>query len=693
MDEERLAFQHRAAPETQFERWFLRRISRRKYWYAEVGRPMSCFPPCSPWCDCVNDICVESPPSINAVRFRTPDGRYLQAATPGGGLLLASNVGSAGPTETFRFVPPTAFPFRSGDAIELDLCNTNFDPLGLRVRVDHNVVALPPRRKTDRLVTYEVGGPGARVLVSGPFSAGYPAYPGDDPAERIFSIVKMAGGAAVAAGTPINSGDQVVLRINSNRGKTFFFRVTAGQSGAEVHGDGTAPGQAGAVFIAEFNEVRSRLGWRPPSPIKCQVCAEVTAIVTRAPAGNPPIPGATIVAQVPNNPFQGITGANGRTTLVDTANRRCIPEGSVLVQASANRHQTKTVNVAVPDAGAIEVRIQLDCTQVKGKVVDSAGSAVPGVAVYLRDANRNILLDENGNPFRTTTAADGSFVFNCVPHGFVQVWTTADPSQVQNTRVIGPEGWTNVTIVIQAPTCGNLIGRVTDADTGQPIAGATVTESGGAQTTTNANGEFRFECVRPAGNNTVFARAPGYTEEFEVGVVPATGNSNPVNIKLHRISILELQIRLDWGLQPSDLDSHLSGPDPAGGRFHCFFVTRAPVPFVELDVDDITALGPETISIRRTPPNAAGVFVAGDYHYWVHNFTTTTFAGSNASVTVSAVDAQGNLSQIARFDVVNAAGDPADDLWHVVNLTIDANGNLVRNDVQTFQAGNSGTVL
>jgi hypothetical protein len=610
--------------------------------------------------------------------------------------------------ETFLFVPPAVWPLSSGNPISLDVCNGNWDPSGLLVRVDHNVKTFPPKRKTDRLVSYEIGGANARVYVSGPFPAGYPAYKGDDPAEWTFDIVKMVGGGAANPGTPINSGDQVSLRINSNYGQTFFFRVTGGQSGAEVHGDGTALGQAGTVFTAEFNEARSGLGWRP-SVIKCQSCAVVTAKVTRAGTGNA-IGGATVVAQVQNHSFSGTTGTDGRATLVafvDGANRNCIPDGNVNLVASANRHQTKTVPVTVPDTGSIEVPIQLDCTQVRGKVVDTSGNALPGVTVYLRDQSNppKIILDENGNPYKTTTAADGSFVFNCVPHEYVQVWTTAAPTQTQHTNVVPPEGWTNVTIVVQT-TCGNLVGKVTDADTGQAIAGATVTESGGRQTTTDANGCFTFTCVKPAGSTEVIASAPGYSEDFVTATVPATGNfdcqnlpPNPVNIKLSRIAVMAFQIRLDWGTQPSDLDSHLSGPNPAGGRFHLFYANRGqpPVPFVELDLDDTTALGPETITIRRSPATAAGVFVAGDYHYWVHNYSAkydpaATFVGSGAAVSVSAVDAQGNLSQIGRYEVVNATGTE-DDLWHVVDLTIDANGNVALNVVQTFQPGDQNTVL
>ena len=70
---------------------------------------------------------------------------------------------------------------------------------------------------------------------------------------------------------------------------------------------------------------------------------------------------------------------------------------------------------------------------------------------------------------------------------------------------------------------------------------------------------------------------------------------------------------------------------------------------------------------------------------------------SGATVTFAeaievASDALGNLSQIGRFDVVNATG-PEDDLWHVVDLTIDANGNVVPLVVQTFQPGDQNAVL
>jgi hypothetical protein len=627
--------------------------------------------------------------SINAIRLRTPDGRYLQAANGGGGGLFAVNVTAPSIWETFLFVPPAAWPLVSGSQVAFDVSNANWDPAGLRVRVDHRTVVLPHSGKCDRLVTYEVGGPGTSVWVSGPFPPGYPGYPGDDPAERIFSLDKLIGGVPAPAGTPINSGDSVHVRISSNRGNTYFFRVADGSSGAGVGGDGVDSRDPAIVFVAEFNEVRPGLGWRP-APVQCQTCAAVTALVTRAADGTP-IAGATAVAQVPGHPYQGTTGANGQAALLDSSNRNCVPAGGVTVQASADRYQDKSVSVQVPGSGAIQVAIALDCTQVAGKVVDAAGNGIPGQVVMLRDANRNVLLDENGNPFVTNTAGDGSFVFNCVSHGYVQVWTLADPSQLNHTSTIGPPGWTNVVIVIQQATCGNLVGQVIDASTLGPISGAQVTESGGRQTPTGTNGDFQFVCVRPAGPNTVWATDPPiYQPGSALGVVPSAGNSAPVIIKLNRAAaIVAIQIRLAWGVQPSDLDSHLSGPDQAGGRFHCFWVDKTPVPYVVLDHDVTTGSGPETITISQ----AVGQFVAGDYHYWVHNYTATTFAGSDASVSVATVDAQGVLTQIAHYDVTAATGDPTLGLWHVVDFSLDVLGTVVRTDVQAFQAGNSATVL
>ena len=482
----------------------------------------------------------------------------------------------------------------------------------------------------------------------------------------------------------INSGDSVSLRINSNLGKTFFFRVAGGQDGADIFGDGTAAGQAGTTFIVEFVEVRSGLG----------VCGKVDGTVTRA-AGGQAIQGALVEALnvVGNRSYNVITDSNGTYTLTNPVEGTCLPAGNIKVRASANRFKTKTIDpVVVPAGGSVNVPIQLDCTQVKVNVVDSANLGIAGVMVMLLDTSGNLLRDLNGQNYIGNTGLDGSVTFSCVPHGNVKVQTTADPNQ-QPQFSVPPEG-TTVTIQVQN-TCGNLIGKVvTDPITQTGIPNATVTVVGTSlQTTTDANGNFRFNCIRPAGQKTVVASAPACVFNTATANVPTSGDSQPVVISLNCSAVVvdKIVAILQWAAQPTDLDAHLSGPDEQGGRFHLFFANRTqpPVPYASLDTDNTTSFGPETLTISKS----AGAFVAGDYHVWVHNYIGSTFAGSSAVVTVLRLDPQGVPTQLTRQEVQFATGDQADDLWHVVDLNVGAGGSVAVTVVQTLLPGNSSTVL
>ncbi len=92
------------------------------------------------------------------------------------------------------------------------------------------------------------------------------------------------------------------------------------------------------------------------------------------------------------------------------------------------------------------------------------------------------------------------------------------------------------------------------------------------------------------------------------------------------------------------------------------------MPHASLDVDDVTWAGPETISVIRVGLGPA--FVPGDYHYWVHNFTVSPeFDTSGAHVTITKCGVQ-----VADYLVGGASGNGADDLWHVVNFTLAAQG-------------------
>jgi uncharacterized protein YfaP (DUF2135 family)/Arc/MetJ-type ribon-helix-helix transcriptional regulator len=392
-----------------------------------------------------------------------------------------------------------------------------------------------------------------------------------------------------------------------------------------------------------------------------------------------------------NRSYNATTDNNGTYTLTNPAEGTCIPAGNIKVRASANRFRTKTIDpVVIPAGGSVNVPIQLDCTQVKVNVVGSANLGIAGVPVILLDTSGTLLVDLNGQPYIANTGLDGSVTFDCVPHGDAKAQTTADPSQQPQFNV--PPAGATVTIAVQN-TCGNLIGKVvTDIVSGIPNATVTIVGTS-LQTTTDGNGDFQFNCVRPAGQKTVLATAPACGSNIGTANVPASGNWQQVVITLNcnAVVVNSIVIVLQWGMQPSDLDAHLSGPDGQGGRFHLFFANRTqpPVPYANLDTDDMNSLGPEKLTISQL----AGAFVAGDYHVWVHNYTRSTFAGSSAVVTVLRMDPQNAPTQLIRQEVQFATGDPADDLWHVVNLNVGAGGGVAITVVQTLQPGNSGAEL
>ena len=235
-----------------------------------------------------------------------------------------------------------------------------------------------------------------------------------------------------------------------------------------------------------------------------------------------------------------------------------------------------------------------------------------------------------------------------------------------------------------------LSGVVTNALTGQPIAGATVQVDGtSVSAITGSDGRFTLAGV-PAGQRVLRVSAPGFATATRT-ITVVEGTNPEILIALAPVSATgDITIVLTWGAEPRDLDSHLSGPNRTGGRFHVYFADSqapSPSPYATLDRDDVTSFGPETVRITRDP--TTGQFVAGEYRYWVHNFSgSPEFNVSNARVNVFK-----GSDQLAEFDVANASGDPSLDVWRVANLTVDASGNVSITPVQQFTSGEAQTIF
>jgi hypothetical protein len=247
----------------------------------------------------------------------------------------------------------------------------------------------------------------------------------------------------------------------------------------------------------------------------------------------------------------------------------------------------------------------------------------------------------------------------------------------------------------QETGAGIVEGQVVDATTGGPIPGALVEVLGtGLSAIADGSGNFFLNNV-PAGDRMLQASATGYlTGTASVTVIDASTVFK--QIALSPITSSEITAVLTWGATPPDLDLHASGPDGSGGRFHAAWFDKTPVPHVQLDIDDVSSYGPETMAFKIRA-DLGGVFVAGTYRVWVHDYTnrfgTPVWDVSGAEVAFNGLGGQLADYLVSTAVAANGGTVQADwDLWRVFQFDLDAAGGISNVVVfQDFVSGDTGT--
>lgn len=137
-------------------------------------------------------------------------------------------------------------------------------------------------------------------------------------------------------------------------------------------------------------------------------------------------------------------------------------------------------------------------------------------------------------------------------------------------------------------------------------------------------------------------------------------------------------VKLTWGENPRDLDTHFYGPsDNAGDTFHLYFgdkdITIGDT-HIYLDVDDTSSFGPEVLTIPAFP-------FAGRYQYIVKKY-----AGSS-DILESPTRVELNLeSQIRIFSPPQGE---ATSYWHVFDFVVDENGEVTIDAINAWIDYNS----
>jgi pimeloyl-ACP methyl ester carboxylesterase len=321
-------------------------------------------------------------------------------------------------------------------------------------------------------------------------------------------------------------------------------------------------------------------------------------------------------------------------------------------------------------------------------VVTKAPVAAARISVLRNGIEVGTALTNNVGTYKIPLLAGTDYTVKISKSGYLT-------APIQNVEVVAQETRTLETLLLIDNTQtgnGGISGSITDAFTGNGVPNATLNLRSGsnvrsgmivATSATDSNGLYQFTNL-PIGYYTAEVMKSGFiTGYFSVySVTGIYGNNQKFSISPTLLAS-EIRIVLTWGLSPSDLDSHLTGPDDSGNRFHVYFSDKSydETTTANLDVDDQSSYGPETITI-----NSAGL---GRYRYSVHDYTnsgsSTSSSLSNSSARVRVFQGTAATPVLDEFVPVDQLGD----LWSVFELE---NGIIRRINTITTTTGGAASV-
>ena len=175
--------------------------------------------------------------------------------------------------------------------------------------------------------------------------------------------------------------------------------------------------------------------------------------------------------------------------------------------------------------------------------------------------------------------------------------------------------------------------------------------------TSAGDGTFLLPNV-PAGYYTLQASKEGFLNvSYDVVCLGGRVSPNQDTATTPALQGGQMRIVLTWGADPSDLDSHLTGPDASGGRFHTWYAGRD-ASVANLDRDDTTSFGPETTTITQQFP--------GVYRFYVHDYSNLSATASSPSFDMSRSSAKVQVfNSLGLMAVYNVPSNQGGTIWTV----------------------------
>ena len=254
---------------------------------------------------------------------------------------------------------------------------------------------------------------------------------------------------------------------------------------------------------------------------------------------------------------------------------------------------------------------------------------------------------------------------NTTAESTYNVLFTFDPASLH----LVPQGITQASGT-GANTCATVNVQVYNSVLGVdgPLSGATVL-IGTRSATTNSSGVATFTGL-PPGTTAFTAYASGYVATSQVASLNCL-QTNSVAMALSpssgtgSLNTGQFRVILTWGANPSDLDSHMTGPNADSTRWHIYYPSssRTAGGICGLDVDDTSSYGPETITCPSTTTTALR---NGVYRYSVHHYSGSGTIGSSGAT----VRLEFGNGTVYNYTPPSGGWVSDDDVWTVFELTV-----------------------
>ncbi len=357
--------------------------------------------------------------------------------------------------------------------------------------------------------------------------------------------------------------------------------------GSPAAGAAASVRQAGHALRTARADAQGRVRLQPlvPGPAQLQLSAAGAARVARAlrlrPGRNTlalrmqpeaalggavvddsgaPLPGVQIEARTQDGPepvAQVRSDAGGRFRLGQLA------AGRYAVQARLAHHELAVLPAVVaPATQPLRIVLQRTAT-LSGQVLDVSGQPAAGATVTVAGSGV-------WPPKALTSDAGGRFELTPIPAGVYELRATRGTltSAPREGVLVQPAAESRV--VLELEPGARLLGRVVDAESGDPLGGVRVVVGEDAltatpiSTQTDARGEFTVEALRHLPQR-LWLSAPGY-----VAIVGALYTPRPERqeITLRRAAVLSGQVVGEHGEPIAGAELEVTGTAEAGGPIH-----------------------------------------------------------------------------------------------------------------------------